>query len=34
MKAVNYTTFLKERQQSLTAFLHAILKLDPEVEVL
>ena len=34
VKAVNYTTFLKERQQSLTSFLHAILKLDPEVDVM
>ena len=32
MKVVNYATFLKERQQSLTAFLHAALTMDPKVE--
>lgn len=29
---MHYPTFLKERQQSLTAFLHAALVLDPTVE--
>ena len=32
VKVMHYPTFLKERQQSLTAFLHAALVLDPTVE--
>lgn len=32
VKVVSYTTFLKERQQNLTAFLHAALTMDPMVE--
>lgn len=32
MKVVNYSVFLKERQQSLTAFLQAVLVADPTVE--
>lgn len=32
VKVVSYTTFLKERQQNLTAFLHAALIMDPMVE--
>ena len=32
MRVVNYSAFLKERQQSLTAFLHAALTMDPKVE--
>jgi len=32
VRVVNYSAFLKERQQSLTAFLHAALTMDPKVE--
>lgn len=32
VRVVNYSAFLKERQQSLTAFLHAALTVDPKVE--
>lgn len=32
VKVVNYSVFLKERQQSLTAFLQAVLVADPTVE--
>ena len=32
VRVVNYSAFLKERQQTLTAFLYAALTMDPKVE--